>query len=471
MLNKLYNTTKSKLDETSCSLCLAKWTQVTIHLQTGLTHSCHHPKAHKIPLAEIAENPSALHNTNFKKLQRKLMLEGARPSECDYCWNVEDSSKNEEVFSDRITKSAEEWSLPHYDDIVNKPYDQNINPTYLEVSFSNVCNFKCSYCSPDISSKWMEEIKQFGGYPTRTNFNNIEHLQNEGRIPIPHNQENPYVDAFWKWWPDLYHDLKVFRITGGEPLLSKDTFKVLDYIIEHPNKNLDLCINSNLVIPDTIFKNFVEKMKRIQGENLVKSFKLYTSCEAYGERAEYIRFGFNYNKWKDNCVTILKEIPNSRVTNMATYNALSVTSYNKMLDELLEIRNHFKTKERIAPITFDTSYLRWPWHQSIFILDSSYRDMIKDTVTYMYLNKEVTDWTPLTGKGFYDFEINRMRRIYHVYDDKLNGGVEFEENTKLDRIDFYKFVTEHDRRRGTNFLKTFPEMEDFYNLSKELSNE
>jgi hypothetical protein len=141
-----------------------------------------------------------------------------------------------------------------------------------------------------------------------------------------------------------------------------------------------------------------------------------------------------------------------------------------MLDEMLEIRNHFKTKERIAPITFDTSYLRWPWHQSIFILDSSYKNMIKDTVTYMYLNKEVTDWIPLTGKGFYDFEINRMRRIYHVYDDKLNGGIEFEKSTKLDRIDFYKFVNEHDRRRGTNFLKTFPEMENFYNLTKGLSN-
>jgi hypothetical protein len=32
---------------------------------------------------------------------------------------------------------------------------------------------------------------------------------------------------------------------------------------------------------------------------------------------------------------------------------------------------------------------------------------------------------------------------------------------KLDRADFYRFFSEHDRRRDTNFLKTFPEMREF----------
>ena len=38
----------------------------------------------------------------------------------------------------------------------------------------------------------------------------------------------------------LYRDLHTFRITGGEPLLSKDTFKVLDYIIEEGKPNTKL---------------------------------------------------------------------------------------------------------------------------------------------------------------------------------------------------------------------------------------
>lgn len=36
-----------------------------------------------------------------------------------------------------------------------------------------------------------------------------------------------------------------------------------------------------------------------------------------------------------------------------------------------------------------------------------------------------------------------------------------------DRADFYKFFTEHDIRRNTNFLATFPEMHDFWFICEE----
>ena len=107
MQNNIFEETKKSLDSVGCGFCLAKWTQVTMHLQTGLNHSCHHPTAHKIPIAEIQRNPSALHNTKFKKYKRKEMLDGKRPAECDYCWNIEDNSDN---YSDRIYKSSEPWS-------------------------------------------------------------------------------------------------------------------------------------------------------------------------------------------------------------------------------------------------------------------------------------------------------------------------------------------------------------------------
>ena len=68
--NKFQNV-KNKLDQVGKGFCLAKWTQVTMHLHNGMTLSCHHPGPHKIPLEEIRLNPTALHNTNFKKLKRK----------------------------------------------------------------------------------------------------------------------------------------------------------------------------------------------------------------------------------------------------------------------------------------------------------------------------------------------------------------------------------------------------------------
>ena len=69
--NPVYLRAKEELDAVGPGMCLAKWTQVTLQLQSGHNHSCHHPSTHKISEQEIARNPSALHNTRFKKLKRK----------------------------------------------------------------------------------------------------------------------------------------------------------------------------------------------------------------------------------------------------------------------------------------------------------------------------------------------------------------------------------------------------------------
>jgi hypothetical protein len=168
--NPFYVKVRDELNETGCGMCLAKWTQVTMHLQLGHTHSCHHPKTHPIPEREIRRNPSALHNTRYKKQKRREMLEGKRPEECNYCWGIEDNSDR---FSDRTFKSAEQWSYPHMDEIKKSSWRDDFNPRYVEVAFSNACNFKCSYCAPAFSTKWMEEIKQHGAYPTTDKFNDL----------------------------------------------------------------------------------------------------------------------------------------------------------------------------------------------------------------------------------------------------------------------------------------------------------
>jgi hypothetical protein len=73
IINNYTNRQKMKelLDDKGKGFCLAKWTQVTMHLGNGLTHSCHHPTAHKIPVDELKNNPGALHNTKFKKKNAK----------------------------------------------------------------------------------------------------------------------------------------------------------------------------------------------------------------------------------------------------------------------------------------------------------------------------------------------------------------------------------------------------------------
>ena len=46
-----------ELNKVSPSFCLAKWFNVSIHIPTGKTHSCYHPKSHLIPKNNL-NNPT-----------------------------------------------------------------------------------------------------------------------------------------------------------------------------------------------------------------------------------------------------------------------------------------------------------------------------------------------------------------------------------------------------------------------------
>ena len=446
---------KKKLDGVGCGFCLAKWTQVTIHLGTGMTHSCHHPSPHKIPLNELRRNPSALHNTNHKKSRRKEMLEGKRPSECNYCWNVEDNSNS---FSDRVFKSTEPWSLKDFDKIKDSYWRDDFNPRYVEVSFSNTCNFACAYCGPQYSSKWVEEIEKFGGYPTEHKFNSIDAIKERNQMPYKHNEHNPYVDAFWEWWPDLYPDLHTFRMTGGEPLLSKDVFKVLEYIQDNyeKNPNISLAINSNLGVPDKLIDKFIDIAEDLCNNNKVKELIIFTSVEATGKQAEYSRYGLQYEKFWNNVEKILTKLPKVTINIMATFNALSVFSYGNLIDKVFDIKRKYANGERYwtSAIQLDTAYLRWPTHLSVKILTEEQKQLIyacAEKALYYGIKEFTKD-----NYGFSNVEIQKIKRLY----DYAIGASDFD--TSKYRKDFVRFVDEYDRRRGTKFLETFPQFEEIY---------
>ena len=446
---------KSKLDKVGCGFCLAKWTQVTMHLGLGMTHSCHHPSPHKIPINEVKRNPSALHNTLFKKRKRKEMLEGKRPSECSYCWNIEDNSN---AFSDRVFKSSEPWSLDQFDKIKSSDWRDNINPKYVEVSFSNTCNFKCAYCGPQYSSKWVEEIEKYGGYNTTQKYNNLDDLRAKNELPFKQSEHNPYVEAFWEWWPDLYKDLHTFRITGGEPLLSKDTFKVLEYIQEHweENPNLSLAINTNLGVPDALIDKLITIAKDLCENNKVKELIIFTSVEATKEQAEYTRFGLNYDKFWQNVDNILTQLPKVTVNIMAAFNALSVFTYSDLIDKVYEMKKKHHNEQRywISALQLDTSYIRWPQHLSILVLETQHKELILEAAkkAFYYGAKGFS-------KEFYGYSGIEIQKIKRLYDYSIS-----EKNFDVDknRKDFGKFITDYDKRRNTNFNKTFPQLKEFY---------
>ena len=448
---------KKKLDKVSPCMCLAKWTQVSIHLTNGHTQSCYHPKAHKIPLEELQANPAALHNTKHKMEQRRLMKEGTRPAECQYCWNIEDAEGNH--LSDRHYRSGEDWAVDMYDEIVEQPFDYDVKPRYVEVNFNHACQLSCSYCSPHISSSWLDEVTKHGPYPTISPHNNADWLRSAGLMPIKQDQPNPYRDAFWEWWPKIYPDLRVFRMTGGEPLLDMNTFRVFDYVIDNPSPKLQIALTSNMSTKPELMDRFIKKAKIIADRKLIDHLALFASVDSVGAQAEYIRHGLNFDTFLKHVNRYLSEVNANSVSFINTFNCMSITGLPGFIDMVLDLRSrHSKDFQKVW---FDTPMLNFPAWQSIQILPDRYHGLVEESIRYM---KKFPETRETRLNGIKDFEVAKLERVLAWMKQELPP-----ELLLRHRADFFRFFTEHDRRRGTNFMKTFPEMADFWELCEKAS--
>ena len=428
------------------ALCLAKWKQVSLHLPTGLNNSCYHPPLHAIDATVLKDNPSALHNTPHKKQQRIMMLNGEKPAECSYCWNIE---KHGEL-SDRHYRSGEPWAADAFDIIKDSTGTEDIVPSYVEVNFNHACNLSCSYCSPQFSSTWQTEVERLGGYPTGIVHNDPGHFVGRNR-PIPARDHNPYVEAFWAWWPKLYPQLKHFRMTGGEPLMDRNTYRVFDYVLALPNPDLHLNVTSNFSVEPALFEKYIGYVKQLCNTQ-IEHFMQYVSLDTgRKEHAEYIRHGLDFNRCQHHVDRFLTEIPyRNSLTFIITMNNLSVLGLQEQLDYILDLRRHHSTTYQ--RVWFDTPLLRQPAWQSLQILPPAYADVLERVADWMELNLE-TPADPF--HGFKDYEVQRMRR-------DIAWMREGTENVEQKRADFYRFFSEHDRRRSTDFLSTFPEMKSFW---------
>lgn len=488
---------RDKLNAVSPSLCIAKWAQVSINLPAGLTQSCYHPPTHPIPLEELKVNPAALHNTVFKINERKQMLAGERPPGCSYCWKIEDAKH----LSDRAYRSSEWWAAPEFDTL--KDTAETATPRYVEVNFNQACNFKCMYCSPHLSTTWEEEIRKFGPYEVNgRQHNNIDAIKHLMPLKVA-NKDNPYVQAFWKWWPEIYRKLRVFRMTGGEPLMDKNTFKVLEYVNENPHGQLELSITSNLCPPDQkLFDRFMTLVKKLEevrtwedkdnfnensGNNwyvapAFKHFTLFVSLDGVGAQAEYMRYGLNYEQLMSNIRTYLRETHHTSISFINTFNLLSIPSLHKFLEMILELRVEFggRVQEQrvvgetehngyISPaykipkfqrIWFDIPLLESPsWFQIQNARQPEIDEMLR-CIQVMEDNVQDDDYLE-TFTGFKPYEILKLDRNLALAKQSVTP-----EKAQLNKSAFYQFVSELDIRRETNFVDIFPELADYYNDAK-----
>ena len=431
------------IDIKSDSFCGAKWYNATIWLGSGMTTSCHHPLPHKVSVEEVQANPKALHNTPKKKAEREQMQKGDRPAGCEYCWKIEDIGRDN--ISDRVYKTVI-YSDDDLDNAYRTPANEDVNLQTLEIAFDRTCQFACSYCNPAFSSTWVKDINKNGPY---TN------LVSDGRNHFTHSHDssqlykfgdvNPYVEAFHKWWEsDLHRTLKELRITGGEPLMSGETWKLIEWFKTNKGKSTTrLAINSNLGTDVDIDR----LLASIDGVTV----DLYTSNESMGQQAEYIRDGIVWDDWANNVERLLNSYKFRGLHVMATVNALCLDS----LDQFLECVLQWKTEYGKDSINFSLNILRFPSFQSPLVLPDFYRNLYKNRLQAWYdANKD--------SEFLHEYELNQLQRLIDYLDVVKTPHAGAHEQAVLQK-DFKQFYTQYDQRRGKDFALAFPLLADWYN--------
>ena len=107
----------------------------------------------------------------------------------------------------------------------------DVNLKTCEIAFDRTCQLACSYCNPAFSSTWVKDIRTNGGYQGIKS-DARGHFIDDAPYAEPFDQDqfNPYVDAFWRWWPELSTELEEIRVTGGEPLMTPDIYQLFDWL-------------------------------------------------------------------------------------------------------------------------------------------------------------------------------------------------------------------------------------------------
>ncbi len=363
---------------------------------------------------------------------RKKMLNGERIEACEHCYYQENIGRT----SYRQSFNRQWFESESGTEILNRVEKSRTNgykvekpPLYLDIRPGNLCNLKCRMCNPGSSSKIYQEQKQLlkdSPSEMRTLINNIDGYfeQDEKKF---HNwyKNNKIWDSIYKWAPLT----KQLYFTGGEPTLIKENWELIDHLTEKGySKNIHLIFNINCTqVPDKLINTF----------STFSTVAISLSIDGYKEVQEYIRYPSQWEKIEENIVKLLK----SRKENtqfffspvIQTYNILDLPRLLRWFDELQENYGHIKSSIIMCtkPEFLDISILPKKIKKEAFL-------RIKEYET--------------SYKGSDNFLLECLFAITKVL--KTEEKNDIEKHLKK----FYKYTTLLDKKRGDNFKKTFPEL-------------
>jgi len=352
-------------------------------------------------------------NSSKYKIMRKLMLLDRPVYSCNKCYELEESGI--ETMRKRMNQS-----FKHHAPILSKTkqdgsYDQ-LKMKYLDIRFSNICNFKCRGCSPALSTKWYEDHQKLWNFTS----------SHPKLINVVASNPN-----LWMEIEEQLDELEVAYFAGGEPLIMDEHYQCLEYFIKNNKTDIALQYNTNLSVLQFKKYNLVEMWKHF------KKVNLSISLDDIQARGEYFRSGFNWETFLLNIEKIKNELPHISLQINCTISIFNI-------HRIPEIHSFLYGKKYINEFGFIFNTLQDP---------SEYRSQVLTpklkTLTKLKLEsyaKSLNESYPNTDWGFFK--------------NSLNHQIQFMMQTNMDfRLnDFKKQTNRLDEIRSENFKNTYPEL-------------
>lgn len=244
-------------------------------------------------------------NQDAYKNMRKNMLEDKPCKECVKCYEQEkhgafsmrnDSNRNYGHLISETGQTKSDGSHPEF------------KIRYWDVRFSNLCNFSCRSCGPIFSSNWYNDhVKLYNRKP--------DVLGREmARVEYTAGDEDAMLEQMLPHIPYL----EQVYFAGGEPLIMKEHYFMLDKLIEHNKTNIRIQYNTNFSELRFKDKHVFDYWKHF------KNVSVGASLDASGARGELMRKGTDWTQVEKNRDRMIKEVPHVDFYVSATVSIMNV---------------------------------------------------------------------------------------------------------------------------------------------------
>jgi len=347
-------------------------------------------------------------NSERMKELRLTMLANKKHAACNKCFETERFGSTS--MRQHMNKSFSHKFL-NIDSTLPDGTVEQVDMSYMDIRFSNICNFKCRSCGPDFSSMWKDEWEQM----------------NEGSWPRITRVKNT-IEEIWDDIETWIDTVEKIYFAGGEPLIMDEHYRILEYLIENNKTDIELSYNSNL--SKLVYKqhNVIDLWKHF------KSVRVEASLDGYGKHAEYIRRG---TVWKD----IENNIEHLRATSPEVDFKINctVSAYNAL--HCIDFFQYCIDKKWVTKNDFFINIVQFPEHLRAQVLPDSVLQIALQKVDKYIRDYNITDTHFIQLEAYKKFLLDKKV-------DKFNYFVSW--SRKLDEI------------RSESLNDILPELEEFY---------